>query len=168
VTDGRSESASLRHVGRGGDRIVLAYARNKAADLQPLLAEIKSQSGAEYCAIVAPTGEYFAHSNPELKGKPATEAGAMTEQWGDVSRVEYANDSGVSIHEYRCPLKSGDKPLGMLWLGIAQRNVWSFIRESAEFAPLAFFGPACCLIAGALLLNRMVRPVADIEQQQLR
>ena len=31
--------------------------------------------------------------------------------------------------------------------------------------PLAFFGPACCMVAGAVLLNRMVRPVADIEQQ---
>ena len=39
------------------------------------------------------------------------------------------------------------------------------MRAGAQFAPLAFFGPACCMVAGAVLLNRMVRPVADIEQQ---
>src|SRR5689334_18412966 len=71
VTDSRSESASLRSLGRGSDRITLAYLRNKAVDLQPLLVEIRSQSGAEYCAIVSPAGEYAAHSNPEQKGKSA-------------------------------------------------------------------------------------------------
>ena len=47
VTDSRSESASLRSLGRGSDRVVLAYLRDKNADLQPLLAEIRAQSGAE-------------------------------------------------------------------------------------------------------------------------
>ena len=75
------------------------------------------------------------------------------------------NNDGATIHEYRCPLKSGDQTLGVLRMGMARRDVWSFLPRSAEFVPLAFFGPACCMVAGAVLLNRMVRPVADIEQQ---
>jgi PAS domain S-box-containing protein len=165
VTDSRSESASLRSLGRGSDRITLAYLRNKAADLQPLLIEIRAQSGADYCAIVSPTGEYSAHSNGELKGKSADELGAETERWGEIHRVEYMNSSGVTIHEYRCPLKSGDQSFGTLRIGFARRDIWSYLRASAQFAPLAFFGPACCMVAGAVLLSRMVRPVADIEQQ---
>ncbi len=165
VTDGRSESASLRSLGRGSDRITLAYLRNKAVDLQQVLAELRSQSGADYCAIVAPTGEYLAHSNVDQKGKTATELGSVTERWGEIQRVEYINDNGVAIHEYRCPLKSGDQTFGVLRMGIARRDVWSFLSASVEFIPLAFFGPACCMVAGAVLLNRMVRPVADIEQQ---
>jgi PAS domain S-box-containing protein len=165
VTDGRSESASLRSLGRGSDRITLAYLRNKASDLQPLLVEIRAQSGADYCAVVSPTGEYAAHSNVEQKGKAAEELGTLTERWGEVQRVEYMNDNGVTVHEYRCPLKGGDKLFGTLRLGIARRDIWSYLRASAQFAPLAFFGPACCMVVGAVLLNRMVRPVADIEQQ---
>ena len=165
VSDGRSESASLRSLGRGSNRIVLAYLRNKGADLHPVLSEVCSQSGADYCAVVSPTGEYLAHSNGELKGKPAGEVGTITERWGDIARVEYANDDGTAVHEYRCPINSGEQQIGALRLGIAQRNVWSYVRESAQFAPLAFVGPACCMVAGAVLLSRMVRPVADIEQQ---
>lgn len=165
VTDGRSESASLRSLGRGSDRITLAYLRNKSVDVQPLLAEIRGQSGADYCAIVSPTGDYVAHSNIELKGKGAEEVGSVTERWGEIHRVEYMNNHGVMIHEYRCPLKAGEQSIGTLRLGIARRDLWSYLRASAQFAPLAFFGPACCMIAGAVLLNRMVRPVADIEQQ---
>ncbi len=165
VTDGRSESASLCSLGRGSERVTLAFIRNKTADLQQVLTEFRSQSGADYCAIVAPTGEYLAHSNVDQKGKPATEVGSVTERWGEIQRVEYMNNDGATIHEYRCPLKSGDQTLGVLRMGMARRDVWSFLRASAEFVPLAFFGPACCMVVGAVLLNRMVRPVADIEQQ---
>jgi PAS domain S-box-containing protein len=165
VTDSRSESASLRSLGRGSDRIVLAYLRNKSADIQPVIAEIRTQSGADYCAIVSPTGEYLAHTNRELCGKPATESGTMTERWGDITRVEFVSDDGAAIHEYRCPIKAADKVMGSLRLAIAQANLWSYVRQGLQFAPLAFLGPTCCMIAGVVLLNHMVRPVADIEQQ---
>ena len=89
----------------------------------------------------------------------------MTERWGEVMRVEYIEENGETIHEYRSPLKAGDTQLGTFRLGIAQPSVWTYLRASGEYAPLAIFGPACCMVAGAVLLNRMVRPVADIEQQ---
>jgi len=165
ITDSRSESASLRSVGRGSDRVVLAYLRNKSADLQPLLAEIQAQSVAEYCAVVSPTGEYISHSSQGFAGKAVAERGGMTDRWGEVVRVQYVDESGAAIHEYRAPLKSGDTILGTLWLGVAQPSVWSYLRASAHVAPMAFIGPICCMAAGVVLLNRLVQPVADIEQQ---
>lgn len=165
INNGRSESTSLRLLEREADRIGLAVLRNKDVDLQPLLTELRGQSGADYCAIVSPTGIYLAHSSGELKGKAASETGSLTERWGEVARVEYVNDHGVPVHEYRCPIKTGGQPLGTLRMGLTQRNIWSYVHESAQFAPLAFLGPACCMVAGAVLLNRMVRPVAEIEQQ---
>src|SRR5687767_11093516 len=63
ISDSHSESASLRRLGRACDRVTLAYLRDKNTDLQPMLAEIRAQSGASYCAIVSPTGEYVAHSS---------------------------------------------------------------------------------------------------------
>jgi len=165
VTDSRSESTSLRSLGRGSDRIVLTYLRDKNADLQVLLAEIRTQSGADYCAIASPTGEFLAHTNAELRGKPATESGARTESWGQVERVEFTSAGGMTIHEYRCPVKAADKELGVFRLGIAQSSAWNHVTSGAQFAPLALLGPACCMVVGAVLLNRLVRPVADIEQQ---
>jgi two-component system phosphate regulon sensor histidine kinase PhoR len=152
-------------LGRGTDRIVLALLRDKGADLQAVLQDICAQSHAAYCAVVNTTGEFLAHSARELQGKPATESGSLTERWGQVERVEFVNDAGVLVHEYRCPIKTRDREIGTLRLGMAQRGMWSYLTAGAQFAPLAFFGPACCMIAGAVLLNRMVRPVADIEQQ---
>jgi two-component system phosphate regulon sensor histidine kinase PhoR len=165
VTDGRSESASLRSLGRSSNELVLAYLRDKSTDLHPLLAEMRAASGADYCAIVSPTGQYVSHSNRALAGKPARERGGMTERWGEVIRVQFVDDDGVPIHEYQAPLEAGDTELGSLRLGIAQPSLMSYLRASSRLAPLAFVGPLCCMAAGAVLLNRMVRPVAEIEQQ---
>jgi two-component system phosphate regulon sensor histidine kinase PhoR len=127
--------------------------------------EIRAQSGASYCAIVSPTGEYVAHSSSGFKGNPVAEQGGMTERWGEVMRVEYIDENGETMHEYRAPLVAGKSPLGTFRLSVAQPSAWSYVRASGQYAPLAIFGPACCMVAGAVLLNRMVRPVADIEQQ---
>jgi two-component system phosphate regulon sensor histidine kinase PhoR len=168
VTDSRSESASLRSLGHGSNRIALAYLRDAGVDLQPLLAEIRAQSGAAYCAIVSTTGVYVSHSSRELAGKPAAERGGMTDRWGEVIRVQYLDGSGMLIHEYRAPLKAGQADLGTLRMGISQPSLWSYLRAGSRAAPLAFIGPACCMAAGAVLLNRLVKPVADIEQQLFR
>ena len=165
VTDSRSESVSLRTLGRASNRVVLAHLRNKDADLPTVLAEVRSECAAEYCAVVSPTGQYIAHSTRSLAGTSVAERGAMTDRWGEVERVEYVSDSGLSIHEYRSPLKANDQVFGTLRLGVSQPSVWNYVRAGIHFAPLAFLGPACCMVAGAVLLNRMVRPVADIEQQ---
>jgi hypothetical protein len=114
VTDSRSESASLRALGRGSDRIVLTYLRDKDVRLQSVLAEIRAQSGAAYCAIASPTGEFLAHTNSELLNKPASESGAVAERWGQVVRVDYKNAGGVVIHEYRCPLKAAETYVGFV------------------------------------------------------
>jgi signal transduction histidine kinase len=168
VSDNRSESASLRWLGRGSEQIVLAYLRDKEADLQPVLAELCAQSGASYSAIVSPTGEYTAHSSSGFVGQPAAERGAASDRWGEVVRVQMHDDQGVAIHEYHAPLMAGNDNLGTLRIGIAQPSVWNYVGAGGQLAPLAFLGPACCMAAGAVLINRLVRPVADIEQQLMQ
>ena len=165
VSDSRSESASLRWLSRGSDRVVLAYLRNKSTNLQPVLAEICTQSGASYCAIVSPTGEYTAHSNSGFTGRPAVERGDSTDHWGAVVRVQYNDDNGALVHEYQTQIKAGDTDLGTFRLGIAQPNVWNYLNAGGQIAPLALLGPAFCMLAGTVVINRLVRPVADIEQQ---
>jgi two-component system phosphate regulon sensor histidine kinase PhoR len=168
VSHDRSESASLRWLGQGSDRIVLAYLRDKNTDLSLLLSEMRSQSGADYCAIVNSAGEYLAHSSSLYNGHPARDQGRTTDRWGQVVRIEYVSDTGVPVHEYRAPLEAGGTKLGTLRMAVSQPSVWSYLRIGAQFAPLAFIGPACCIAAGAVLMGRMVRPVAEIERQLLK
>ena len=165
VSESRSVSASLRSVGQAGDRFNLAYLRNKSADFQPLLSDIRAQSRADYCAVVAESGEYLAHTTSAYKGKSAGEQGNVTDRWGEVVELQFVGDEGKAVREYRIPLKPGGKSLGTLRLGFAQTSIWGYLATGAQFAPFALIGPACCMVAGAVLVNRMVRPVADIEHQ---
>lgn len=167
VSDSRSESAALRMMGRASNRVVLAYLRN-ATELGPALAEIRAECRAEYCAVVSSTGEYLAHSDTSFIGKPINERGGSSERWGNVVRVAFTDGRGMPMYEYASPLEANGQPIGNLRLGVAQPNVWHYLRAGMNYAPIALLGPALCLTAGAMLLSRMVRPVADIEQQLLQ
>src|SRR4051812_26767805 len=103
VSESRSESASLRSLGQACDRFNLAYLRNRTADFQPLLLEIRGQSHAEYCAVVADSGEYLSHTTSAYKGKSATEQGNVTDRWGEVVELEFKGDDGTAVREYRVP-----------------------------------------------------------------
>jgi two-component system phosphate regulon sensor histidine kinase PhoR len=168
VTQSRSESACLRWLGRGTSRISLDYLQHGDANLQALVHEINAQSGADYCAIVSTTGRFLANTNSELIGQPAVEHNSTDEQWGDASRIRFVGAQGQTVDEYRAPLKGSDQAIGALIIGVSQTSWWGLMNSSAQHASLAIFGPACCMVAGAVLLNRMVRPVADIEQQLSR
>jgi signal transduction histidine kinase len=165
VTDNRSEGASLRWLGRGSGRVVLSYPRGGDASMQAIVSEVFAKSGATYCAVVGLDGDFVAHSNPEFVGKSASERGGVTERWGEVERVEYTDDKGMLVYEYRCPLGVGETAIGTMRLGVSQPSLWSLWRAGAQYSPLAFFGPACCMVIGAVMISRMVRPVADIEEQ---
>jgi signal transduction histidine kinase len=168
VNQSRSESACLSWLGRGANRISLDYLQHGDANLQAFARDIGAQSGSDYCAIVSTTGRFLAHTSDELVGQPAAERNGADEQWGDAERVRYVGAQGDTVDEYRAPLKAGDQAIGTLILGVMQPNWWGLLNSAAQRAPLAIFGPACCMVAGAVLLNRMVRPVADIEQQLSR
>ncbi len=168
VTQSRSESASLRWLGRASARLTLEYVRHGDSQLQALVEELKTQSGAAYCAVLAKTGVYLAHTMPELVGKQAAEHQGTTDEWGDTLRLEYVDPQGELIDEYRAPLAIGGKPIGTLVYGVTQPGLWTYFSSAAHHAPLAILGPAFCMLIGAVLLNRMVKPVADIEQQLSR
>ncbi len=165
VTESRSESAALRALGQASERFNLTYLRDKAADFQPILAGLRNQGRADYCAVVLDSGEYLAHSNQGLKGKPATEQGNIVDRWSEIVKLQFIDEGGKAVCEYRVPVKPGGQALGTLRLGFARTSLWSYLITGAQFAPFALIGPACCMVVGAVLVNRMVRPVADIEEQ---
>ncbi len=105
VTESRSESAALRSLGQASERFNLIYLRDKAADFQPILADLRNQGRADYCTVVLGSGEYLAHSNQELKGKPATEQGNIVDRWGEIVKLKFIDDGGKIVREYRMPVK---------------------------------------------------------------
>ena len=168
VDQSRSESTSLRWLGRASSRLTREYVQHGEAHLQAIVNELQSQSGAAYCAVLSNAGVYLAHSTPELIGQAAAEHEGDTEQWGDTLRIDYVDARGGRIDEYRTPLEAGRAAFGTLVYGVAQPGIWTYVSSATRHAPLAILGPAFCMVVGAVLLNRMVRPVADIEQQLSR
>ena len=165
VNQTRSESAALRSLGRAANRFVLAYHQNGDENFQELVEEVQNQDHASYCAVVSRSGTFLAHTQRDLVGQRAPEHSGTTERWGEIVRVRYVGDHDEFVDEYQAPIEAGGKLVGMLRLGIVEQSVWRLALMGAQFAPLAFIGPACCMAVGAVLLNRMVRPVADIEHQ---
>jgi signal transduction histidine kinase len=168
VNQTRSETTSLRWLERASSRLALDYLKNGDKNLEPLVLELKGQSGAEYIAVLSKTGVYLAHSTHEHIGQPAAEHEGTSEDIGPALRIHYVAPNGDCIDEYRTPIDAGGQQVGMLVYGVAQPGMWTYIRSAAQHAPLAILGPACCMVIGAVLLNRIVRPVADIEQQLSR
>jgi signal transduction histidine kinase len=167
VNQSWSESATLHELGRAANRLVLSYLQHGDAQFQSLVGEVRDQSNSGYCAIVSSGGDYLAHSTRDLVGQPATEHGGTIERWGDVLRVQYVGADGDLVDEYQAPLMAVNKQIGSLRIGRSNPSLWGWLRAGAQSAPLALLGPACFMVIGAVLLSRMVRPVADIEQQLL-
>lgn len=165
VAESKSESAGLDALGAAAETIVRSYARDAKVDLQALVVAIQQKREASYCAIVSLGGQYLANSRRELAGTTASERGGTTERWGTATRTEYLDDSGRLVDEYQTALVAGDKTIGQLQLGFAKPNLWSYVSAGARYSPLALLGPIGCMAVGVVLLNRLVRPVAEIEQQ---
>ena len=124
------------------------------------------KAAPSYCAIVSPTGEYLAHSRAVCIGKPVDRARRHDRSLGR------GRASRIRRRQRRCRFTSTarrSRPANSCsahcdW-ALPSPACGATCVPAVEYAPLAFFGPACCMVAGAVLLNRMVRPVADIEQQ---
>jgi signal transduction histidine kinase len=168
VNQSRSEAASLRWLERASSRLALDRIKGGEAQLQTSLNDLKTQSGAAYCALISKTGVYLAHTNDSHVGKPAEEHEGASEEVGPSLRIHYIAANGDCIDEYRVPVDAGGENFGTLVYGVSQPGLWTYIRSAAQHAPLAILGPAGCMVIGAVLLNRLVRPVADIERQLSR
>ena len=115
--------------------------------------------------MLSETGVFLAHTNAELVGQPAAEHEGSTEAWGDTCASEFVDPHGELIDEYRKPLDADGTTFGTLIYAIPQPDLWGYVRRCGPACTAGVLGPACCMVLGAVLLNRMVRPVADIEQQ---
>jgi two-component system phosphate regulon sensor histidine kinase PhoR len=53
-------------------------------------------------------------------------------------------------------------------MGVVEPSRWRTVLSAAHYGPLAVVGPLLCMGLGAVVLRRLVRPVADVERQLRR
>ena len=95
MTESRSESASLRSLGRGQRSLQSGLSAQQERRFSAALAEIRAQSRADYCAVVSPTrASIWPTPTSGYKGKSATEQGNVTDRWGEIVELQFVDDNG--------------------------------------------------------------------------
>ncbi len=61
--------------------------------------------------------------------------------------------------------RRGDRIVGMFRTAIHEPGVWGDFGSAATYLPVVAAGPLLCLVLGAIVLRRMVRPLAEIETE---
>lgn len=157
------EGRCLAQLKRASAHVALDFLRNDQANLQPLVERWQLESGLEYCAVVSRDGRYLAHSSRQLVDAVHAEHKGEYTQLGEVRRIRFADSDLRRIAEYRVSLRGGDEALGSLHMAVSEPSVWASLGSAALYLPLAVAGPLLCLVFGAAVLRRMVRPLAQIE-----
>jgi two-component system phosphate regulon sensor histidine kinase PhoR len=159
----RAANYCLTRLGSAAATLEMQYLRHDAAGRERMLAEIRGACRAESCSVVADDGKIVAHTSPDLVGRLAEKHDGSRVQWGEVTRVDFVDADGRALHEYRTSLIAGGRRMGELRLALEQQNLWSTIQATAHLAPLAILAPLAFVGAGAWLLRRLARPVAEVE-----
>ncbi|MEN1681895.1 MAG: ATP-binding protein [Planctomycetota bacterium] len=161
----RATSACLSRLGQLGAAIEMEYLRNEGEGVEQLVGQARAEGRLAYCTLVGVDGRYLAHTTRPLVGAPAAEPSGTRLRWGSVDGVRYQDDLRGTINEYRASLAVDGKPLGSLRLGVVEPGMLSVFSEVAESAPVLVLAPLAIVVAGALVLVRQVRPVAEIDCQ---
>jgi two-component system phosphate regulon sensor histidine kinase PhoR len=163
LTD-RAANGCLSRLGKAGAAIEIHWVRHKDAEgLGEIVAQLRHECPAAYWAIVGLDGRFLAHTDPSQIGKPAGEPPGERGQVGDAASVRYREPSGRMLQEYRAALTAGNNPFGELRVAVEEPTFAATIQAAASSAPIAVLAPMSLVAAGAVVLSRLVRPVASIE-----
>ena len=161
----RTEERCLAQIDRASKNVILDVLRNPRANLQPLVEHFQSENSLENCAIVSSDGLYLAHSSRELVGQVHTEPKGEYYQRGDVQIVHFSDSNSRAISKYSVPLHRGGEEFGTLHVAVPAPSVWAELASVTPYLPLAAAVPLLCLVFGAIVLRRMVRPWVEIETE---
>jgi PAS domain S-box-containing protein len=163
VVAGRTADFCLARLGGGAAAIKIQLARGDAAACDRLLAELRSQCRAMWCAVVGLDGKVSHHTFAELVGQPPPEPAGDRAAWGEVSRIDYQDEAERQVHEYRAPLVSAGHRVGELRVAVQQPDLWATLQAAAPVAPAAVLAPLALVILGACVLQRLAKPAADVD-----
>ncbi len=165
VLNSRAEGECLAAVGSAGATIAAEYRASGEKKLQSLVEQLAATHRLAYCAVAGPDGRFLAHSVRDQLGEKAGEPTGAVMQWGEVDRVRFVDSRSRVLREYRTPVRSGGRTVGILHMAVAEPGLWGVVRSVAQYAPVAVLGPVLLMSLGVLVLERTVRPVSQIERQ---
>ena len=165
VIDSRTTSACLSRLGKTAAALELEQLRDGPDNFQEILQSSQLASGTEHCSVVSLEGTILAHTNANLVNQPAVQHEGNQLRWGNVSGVQYEDDSGRTISEYRVPLIAHEDHFGSLHISVEQLSSWSTLVEIVRIAPAVILVPLGLIIVGGLLLARLASPLAEVDAQ---
>ncbi|MFV1967282.1 MAG: ATP-binding protein [Pirellulaceae bacterium] len=162
------EGTFLSYLGRAATTTTIALLSDDPSNLQPLVERFAREQSLLYCAVVSPQGRYLAHTVRERTGTPQRALQGKLLRWDRIEAVRFSGGLDGSFREYRAPLEAGGQEVGTLQMATPEADVWTALRIAAKHAPLTLITPFLFVAAGAIVLQRLVRPLAGIESQLRR
>ena len=160
----RAASSCLSRLGKTSAAIEIQWLRNGPLGFDAVLDRLEDQCQAVHCAVVGADGKIVAHTDWNLVGATAVEPIGRRSSRGDVASVSFTDEAGRDIQEYRTPLVAGGKAIGDLRVAVEAPSLWTTLQSTAPMAPLAVLAPVALACAGALVLVRLTKPVAQVER----
>ncbi len=165
VTDERSSSVCLTRIDGVAALLEIQLQRDQAIAMDRILADLRTECRASWCAVLGFDGKIIAHTRPERVGKSPEEPSGGRTKLDAATRLAYLSPAGTTVHEYRRPLSSGARHLGELRMAVDQPSWWSTARVASELAPLAVLAPLALVLLGAWIVGRITAPIAAVEEQ---
>lgn len=165
VLSTHSDNACLASLGKTAAAIEMSYLRHGQKELQHLTEQVRCDGGLAYAAIVSPQGTYLTHTDPNLQGMAVLPPTGTLLQWGNVSGIQFVDQQGRPLREYKVPLSVNSEPIGSLHIAVVEPSVSSTLSGVAEYAPTTILIPLAFIAAGALVLARLTGSLAEVDEQ---
>lgn len=167
VSNSQAEQELFTYLENAATATTLDYVLNGESHLQQLVERFARERSLLYCAFVSNDRKYIAHSRSGLVGQPQQVATGAATRSGKAHVVRVEGQEDV-IREYSIPVRAQNQDVGTLVLAVAEPKLSSTFQLAAARAPSLLLGPLALLVAGALAMRRLVKPVASVEAQLRR
>jgi PAS domain S-box-containing protein len=164
VLRAQHEEDSLVLLRAAASAATLELAKGETGRLQPLVERLQRENSLQYVAIASTDGKLKAHTLRDRIGQPFERSDQVDLVWGEFT-ASRRNNGKVWTREYVAPLYIKKDSVGTLLIGVTEPSIWHACGMMASYTPFTIFGPLGLIVVGAIILNRMVKPLAGIETQ---
>ncbi len=168
VLSSHSANACLSRLGKTAAAIEMSHLRHGQQELQQLTEQAQTEGGLAYASIVGPDGIYLAHTEASLRGMPMLQPLGSLLRWGSVSGVRFVDQQGRTLREYQVPLSVNSEPIGSLQIAVVEPTVGATLASVARYVPIAILTPLALVALGAVVIGRLARTVAEVDEQLRR
>ena len=133
--------------------------------MQKLVDRFQRERSLVICAIVSDAGLILAHNQRGRVGEQYEQPEGTPVYLGQTRGIRFPGPGGRFVRAYHEPLESRGETFGHLHMAAEETDFWTTALQAVAYAPLTLSGPTLFLVLGAMVLHRMVRPMATVESQ---